>query len=365
MKEKGKKAKTVKKTVPAEADIVMPVTVIEIEDEPKKEKAKKVKPELTPEELIERSKYRTELKKKIGKLSLVLVMLAGFTIGMYFIFRIFGFDVVRGTVPDIEGQMAALAFTFIGLYILQSLTLNLIPGTTTVFISGLAFYGLFNESFLYTYLISVAAVLLASIALYFFGKYAGRRLLYWLFNREALDKRLNWFERNGTKGVPWLFLIPLFPTDLLCLTCGAAKMRFWQYMLIVVVFRPIEVAILLIYATLWSQIMDTATIFEQILLVNALIVNIVLLVIYHRALLNLFNKTFNPRKYNQEQKEAQAAATAAAIDAYKAAIAAHEAEKAALAAIEAERAALEALAAAEAAETERTAEHIAKHGADV
>ncbi|MCL2569941.1 MAG: VTT domain-containing protein [Firmicutes bacterium] len=271
-------------------------------------------------------KRHLSLKHRIGKFVFVFFMIAGFTIGMYFVFRAFNLDIFSDEPVNLGAQGAALFLIFLFIYVAQALTLNLLPGTTTFFVSIIA-YNLFNQSFLITFLASVPAVLLGSVALYFLGRYGGRKLLYWLFSKDALERRLGWFERNGTKGVPWLFLIPFFPTDLLCLTCGAAKMKFWQFMLIVVVFRPIEVGVLLVYRLVVPGLLEATELWEQIIIVNIIVINIVLLVIYHKTLLGFFNKTFNPRRYERDQAIAAKEAATAALAAYKAAMAVEEEER--------------------------------------
>ena len=249
-----------------------------------------------------KEKIRLARNMRTKRLILVLSLLAIFTVGFYFIFRVAGLDPFSDEAVAIDSQGFALILIFCAIYIVQACTLNLIPGTTTFFISVLA-WELFDgvNHFWQAYFISILAVLLGSIALYCLGKYGGRKLLYWLFDKDSLEKRLDWFSRNGSKGVPWLFLIPLFPTDLLCLTCGAAKMKFWQFCLIVVVFRPIEIALLLLYRIVLSMgIIQEMSPWEQILIVNVLIINIILLVIYHKTLLNIFNKTFNRKRREEE-----------------------------------------------------------------
>ncbi|MCL2756226.1 MAG: VTT domain-containing protein [Firmicutes bacterium] len=270
-----------------------------------------------------RRRWTAVRKKKALRITLVLFILAGFTIGMYFVFYAFGFDLNpflsrearEAQATDWQGGVAILALAFIGIYIAQSLTLNLIPGTTTFFIAIVARMSMFpDQNFFLVYGISVIAVLVASVCLYAFGRYGGRRLLYFLFDKESLDKRLDWFARNGSRGVPWLFLVPFFPTDLLCVTCGAAKMKFWHFILIVVVFRPIEVALLLSYPIiLESGFVQETDPMLLILFVNVMIINAILLVIYHKALLGIFNKTFRVRKYQDDL--AAAKATIAAMQA--------------------------------------------------
>jgi len=180
--------------------------------------------------------------------------------------------------------------------------MNLLPGTTTLFVSGIA-WTLFDgaNNFLITWVIVVIGTYISSVVLYLIGRYGGRKLLFWLFSREEIERRLDWFGRNGAKGVPWLFLIPLFPTDLMCITCGAAKMKFRQYLLIVLVFRPIEMLLLLLYPMIiGSDIVRDMEVWQRILVVNVIIINFFLLAIYHKKIVDMFNKTFS-RKYKEDE----------------------------------------------------------------
>ena len=292
-------------------------------------------------ECEEKKKNAITRKKRILRGLMVLGVVLVMTGGMFSIFFFgFGMNPFSSEAPDlgVEG-VVALVFIFVAIYILQALTLNLIPGTTTFFITVLA-ASLFSvfvandagdleivwRNLVMTYVVSIVAVLFASIALYCVGKFGGRRLLYWLFDKEAIEKYLDWFSRNGSKGVPWLFLIPFFPTDLLCLVCGAAKMKFWQFILIVIVFRPIEVALLILWRLIGQTIIDNASVIEMILFVNMMILNVAFLVIYHRALLNIFNRVFNRRRYLKDQELAAQVAAEEALKSYRLAKAAEERE---------------------------------------
>jgi len=230
--------------------------------------------------------------KRFLRLVFLIIVAGGFTAGMYFLFlRVFGLNVLdRDAVGDFdfEAEGLILVGVFIGLYVFQSVTMNLIPGTTTFFISVLA-YAFFGADIIVLFLVSCVAVLISSVILYFVGRFGGRRVLYWLFDKQTLDRRLDWFSQNGAKGVPWLFLVPLFPTDLLCLTCGAGKMKFWHFMLIVLVFRPIEVALLLSYPfILQSDYVQSMPVWARVMAVNLIVVNMVLLVVYYKFILRIF-----------------------------------------------------------------------------
>ena len=229
--------------------------------------------------------------KKFWKLMMTLSIIASVTTGAFFLFRALGLNDEEGLRQTLDGLGIWLYVAFIGLFITQALVLSMVPGNTTLFV-GVAF--LLFDNFFVTLLVCSIAIVLSSMVLYTVGRYGGRRLLYWLFGKEAVQGKLEWISHEGQKAIPWLFLIPVMPNDLMVLVCGASKMRFWQFMLIIIVFRPMEVALLILYAYVFStvDIMDVVrnNPLEVIIVINLLIIDLVLLGIYHKNLLRLFKK---------------------------------------------------------------------------
>ena len=264
-----------------------------------------------------KEKWRLMRKTRNKRLVLTFLMIAAISTGMVFIFIAFGLNPFSDP-EDFDpssiggGTLTAAILIYLFIFVLESATMNMIPGTTTFFISGVA-AGLFAPGdqllqinyFLRVFAICVLGIFLSSMVLYAMGRYGGRRLLYWLFGKEAIEGKLDWIARNGTKGVPWLFLIPFFPTDLMCIVCGASKMKFWQFMLIVLVFRPLEVLLLLMYRIVFLLgLWDTFTTFEMIVLINLVVLNTFLLWVYHKALLKLVNRFTGRQKYKQQLEAA-------------------------------------------------------------
>lgn len=229
---------------------------------------------------------------KFYKLLGAIAVIAGISVGGFFLFDALGLMNPEAMEETLSGFGFWLYVVYIVLFIVQAVFLSFIPGNTTLFIT--AGFLLFGGNFWITLAVGSISVILASIALYMVGRFGGRNLMFWLFGKENIERRLDWVGTKGTNAVPWLFLIPFMPTDLICLICGASKMRFWQFMLIVMVFRPFEVLLLIAYNFLIPMILDHATIFELILLVNVMVINLVLLVLYHKTLLKFFRKYTSP-----------------------------------------------------------------------
>jgi len=235
-----------------------------------------------------------ETKTLIIKIFVTIGIIAAFTVGFFFLLRGLGLT-DPATFEERVGELGfALVIIFFFLYITQSLFLSFLPGNTTLFISVIA-ATIFGPNFWYILLIAGVSVIASSIALYFVGRYGGRKLIFWLFGREKVEAKLDWFSTKGATVVPWLFLVPFMTTDLLCLICGAAKMRFLQFLLIVIIFRPVEVAVLIWYRTIFNTWLALDPL-DQFYTLNLMIINIFLLVAYHKKIILAFNQTFKMGK---------------------------------------------------------------------
>ena len=285
-------------------------------------------------------------KPQTLKLLITLIILIGVSIGAFFTFRALGMlpgeeyqyvlqpptyewlfsehyaryvytripGVYRWTLVQtpprlMQGQGIAIAgLIFVILYLVAALFLGLVPGTTTAFtvIAFMLFMPTLNiQGFVQALSVLSIAKFLSSITLYYLGRFGGRRLMFWMFGQDKVEKRLNWLSEHGTKALPWMFLVPMMPNDILCMICGASKMKLWMFLFIVVVFRPIETALIWLYTVLlfgsdWWIGLDTVT---QILLINVAIVNIVILVSYHKILLKIFRKTLLGKRYQMVKKD--------------------------------------------------------------
>jgi len=202
-------------------------------------------------------------------------------------------------------------FIFVCLYVTASLVLGMVPGTTTAFIIlGFTIWWLpevnsidgnpINGFFKSLLALSISMVT-SAFTLYGLGRFGGRKLVIWMFGEEKVTKTLDWVQRNGTRAIPWMFLIPMMPNDIVCMICGASKMKLIPFSLIVLVFRPIEAVLVWSYTVflletdLWQQMNGT----ERWLAINMVLINLILLVTYHKFILRVFGNIIG---LEQEQR---------------------------------------------------------------
>jgi len=233
-------------------------------------------------------------KVRLIKLSIVLLVVTGFTLGCFFLFQHLGLLNKNSFNAAMADKGAWIYVIFVLLFIVQAMCLFMIPGNTTLFVSiGYLMFG----NFWVVLLMCIVGVWLSGIILFFIGRFGGRRVIYWMFPKEQVDKKLDWITQKGTTTLPVLFIIPFMPNDMLCMVCGASKLKFWAFLLIIIPCRVIEVFLLLCYPMIVEFFTSGRDVQDIIIFVNILVIDIVLFILYYRALIRLFRKTILRKKY--------------------------------------------------------------------
>lgn len=239
-------------------------------------------------------------KAKLIKFSIVLCLVAAFSTGCYFLFDWLGLldkETARATM-DKYGLWVYVIFVVV--FVLASVCLCMIPGTTTtlilVAVGTTAGNGLFGNIWI-GLLLSVIGVWIAGIVMFYVGRFGGRKVVYWLFGKEQVEKRLDWVTQKGATVLPAFFLIPFMPNDMICMVCGMSKLKFWQFLLIIFPFRIIEVLIILSYTHLVKIFITGRSTADILIFINIVIIDILLIALYYRALIRIFRKYFLRKKY--------------------------------------------------------------------
>jgi len=238
-------------------------------------------------------------KVKLMKFGIVFLVAGAFTTGAFFLFRALGFF----DQEQLSQNMADFGFwiyvIFIALFVLQAVCISLIPGNTTMFIT---FGWLLFDNFWVVLLLSVIGVWLSGIVLFWIGRFGGRQVLYWVFDKQKLDKYLDMLTRKGSFVLPGLFLIPFMPNDLMCMICGTSKLKFWQFLLVIIPCRVIEVTLILTYPIIGQFFIAGRDIQDVLIFFNLMIINVFLIFLYYRAVIKIFKKTVLRKKYVTVEK---------------------------------------------------------------
>ena len=183
-----------------------------------------------------------DVRKFLVKLILSALVIGAVILLLSFVLRRFGIDIssqenIRALVLK-SGALAPLIFILISFL---QVTLVPIPGAITIAV-GYYLFG-FWQSFLYSYI----GMMLGAIFAYLLGIWLGRPFAVWLAgSEETLD---GWMKRlKGRENVLlfFMFLLPLFPDDLLCTVAGIIPQRPLTFIIMQLVTRTTSIGATLI-----------------------------------------------------------------------------------------------------------------------
>ncbi len=238
----------------------------------------------------------TEKKNSILKLILSAVVI-GLLIGViYFVLQKVGLkDITKEELQEIiESQGAKAPLAFILISFLQ-VTLIPVPALVTI-LAGNYVFGM-AESFLYSYV----GMFLGAMAAFTLGKLIGRPFVNWIVgSKEKVDDWL--YKIKGKEGVLifFLFLVPLFPDDVLCAIAGLLPFSFLTFAGIQLVTRALSIFVTLLFMSGQMLTWDSWGIPVLIFVIILFIVSFVFAFKYTDEIEDFFSSIFRKVYYGEQ-----------------------------------------------------------------
>lgn len=130
------------------------------------------------------------------------------------------------------GNMAV--FLYILFSFLQVIILP-VPGSVTV-AAGVALFGPLKCS-----LYSFIGIVSGSIVAFAIGRLVGYKAVKWIVGKDTLDKWLEKLKGKDYLILSIMFLLPMFPDDVLCFVAGLSSMTWSFFLVMIVITRAISV----------------------------------------------------------------------------------------------------------------------------
>ncbi len=89
---------------------------------------------------------------------------------------------------------------------------------------------------------SFIGIVTGSIVAFAIGRWVGYKAVKWIVGKEALDKWLQKLKNKDYLILSIMFLLPMFPDDILCFVAGLSSMTWGYFLVMIVVTRAISVA---------------------------------------------------------------------------------------------------------------------------
>lgn len=146
------------------------------------------------------------------------------------------FEVINSTEKFkeyLEGAGAWMAIAYIVLQFLQVLILP-IPSFVSVAV-GVALFGAVK-----TLIFSYLAIVPASIIAFFVGRKLGTKAVVWMIGKDTLEKWQKKLKGKDNLILSTMFLLPLFPDDILCFVAGLSSMSNKYFIVMILICRLVN-----------------------------------------------------------------------------------------------------------------------------
>ncbi len=238
-------------------------------------------------------------KQVVYKCCIIAYILFDFLlIGLFILLKTGFLEVMRdeGSFQAyIERAGAWMPVLFIVLQFLQVVILP-IPSTVTV-VAGAALFKPFLGS-----IYSLIGIVAGSLVAFLIGRYAGLRVVSWLVGKETLEKWLKKIKGKDKLLLTAMFLLPVFPDDVLCFVAGFSSMSVWYFLAVILISR-----VLAIFTTSYSVSLIPFDTWWGILIWAVLIALVIVLFVFlyrkSDAILGWFEKKFHRETRVKEKKE--------------------------------------------------------------
>ncbi|MFA5758155.1 MAG: TVP38/TMEM64 family protein [Clostridia bacterium] len=168
----------------------------------------------------------------------LLIAIGGIIVFLYYILQRLGVTQHFSSITDIKDFILSTGsfgvFVYIFISFLQ-VTFIPIPAMVTV-LAGVAIYGPFWASIL-----SLIGIMLGAMTAFILGKIFGFRLIKWVVGDDSAHKYAKMLNKKGKFLLIAMFLLPIFPDDLLCLVAGTTEMSYGFFFLANLITRPVAI----------------------------------------------------------------------------------------------------------------------------
>ncbi len=211
-------------------------------------------------------------RKSAAKLILSALILLTFAVITAYILQKTGFFEVFGDEKRLQEYLQKAGIWMPILYVLlQFLQVVLLPIPSLVStLAGIALFGPFQ-----TTVYSFVGIMLGSLLAFYIGRRWGQKTVAWAIGKDTLLKWKRKLKGKDNLLLSIMFILPLFPDDVLCFLAGLSSMSFLYFTVIISVSRLLAIA-----STCYSVNFIPFTTWWGILLWGIIIFSIIFVCIY-------------------------------------------------------------------------------------
>lgn len=190
-------------------------------------------------------KFWKKYRKQITKILVLILIYAAITVLAAWILSLLGVIYFDGKIKFNFSLFDAFKNTWysfiivIAVQVFVTTVLCFLPGTTMTFL--VLIQALYRNP-LQAFLISFTGVILSSTAMFFAGKYGGRKLCEKIVGKDDCNRASELLNKKGITYFPIMMLFPMFPDDALVMIAGTLNMSLKWFFPSIIIGRGIGVA---------------------------------------------------------------------------------------------------------------------------
>ncbi len=177
-------------------------------------------------------------KERLFKTVFILYILLFFCLILCFVLQKTGFFSVIKDSASLQAYLET-AGTWMPVFyvVLQYLQVVILPIPSIVStVAGVALFGPFK-----TTVYSLIGILLGSLTAFFIGRKLGNKAVSWMVGDETIEKWQKKLKGKDHLILTLMFLLPVFPDDILCFVAGLSSMSFAYFTVMIVVSRVLAI----------------------------------------------------------------------------------------------------------------------------
>lgn len=146
-----------------------------------------------------------------------------------------------GTINSVEGlreyisKSGSLAAIIYVIFCFLQVVLLPVPGSVAVAV-GVAMFGPLKCS-----IYSFIGIITGSFVAFAVGRWVGYKAVCWIVGKDSLDKWLEKLKGKDYLILSLMFLLPMFPDDVLCFVAGLSSMTWGYFSIMITITRAISV----------------------------------------------------------------------------------------------------------------------------
>ena len=140
-------------------------------------------------------------------------------------------DSLRSYISAAGGWTAAIFIIFCFLQVV----LLPVPGSVAVAV-GVAMFGPLKCA-----IFAFLGIIVGSIVAFAVGRWIGYKAVCWIVGKDSLDKWLNKIKGKDYLILSLMFLLPMFPDDVLCFVAGLSSMGWGYFLIMITITRALSV----------------------------------------------------------------------------------------------------------------------------